>query len=149
MELQTSFLSYWTQATAWPLYNIISHAHLLQILSTGFAVTLAFVLLVYLVSPTIDAREPLPVWPRVPLIGHVLSLISHKSNFHLSLQCATSFVLAVGESLNFSIKQSEASAPYHHSTYTEQKDVCYLLAHARYRGYEERTHQSRPDCVRV
>lgn len=49
------------------------------------AVPLALVAVSRLVSPTFDPREPPPLWPTVPLIGHIICLLREKASFYARL----------------------------------------------------------------
>ena len=48
--------------------------------------TVAFVLLLGLVSPRLDAQEPPLLKPSIPLIGHMIGLMKHQSQYHVLLQ---------------------------------------------------------------
>lgn len=48
-------------------------------------VAVATVLVQKWLSPTVDAREPPLVPPRIPVIGHIISMIREKAGFYTRL----------------------------------------------------------------
>ncbi|KAK0643146.1 hypothetical protein B0T16DRAFT_331368 [Cercophora newfieldiana] len=60
-------------------------------------------LLHYLAVPRLDPREPPLVKPRIPLIGHIISLIQHQAEYHTILRqalCRTPHPIATLPMLN-------------------------------------------------
>jgi hypothetical protein len=49
------------------------------------AVPLALIAVSRMVSPKSDPREPPPLWPTVPLVGHIISLLRESASFYSRL----------------------------------------------------------------
>lgn len=50
-------------------------------LTVAAIAVVAVMLLSRIVAPTIDAREPQAVKPRIPIIGHLIGMISHGTDY--------------------------------------------------------------------
>jgi cytochrome P450 len=57
-------------------------------------------LLLFALSPRVDPREPPLVKPSIPLIGHILGLMRHQAQYHISLQRKTRKPIATLPMLN-------------------------------------------------
>ncbi len=51
----------------------------------AIAAVLAFLIL-HLLTPRLDPREPPLLKPRIPFIGHILGMIRHQAQYHINLQ---------------------------------------------------------------
>ncbi|KAM0273895.1 hypothetical protein ACHAQH_008157 [Verticillium albo-atrum] len=72
-------------------------------LTTVAVVILALVLLVFLkhlVFPTFDAREPPVLRPRMPVIGHIVSMLREKANWHARLFAESSMPICTLPMMN-------------------------------------------------
>ncbi|KAH6684949.1 cytochrome P450 [Plectosphaerella plurivora] len=64
------------------------------------AVPLALIAISRLVSPKIDPREPPPLWPTVPLVGHIISLLREHASFYSRLFKEKAFPICTLPMLN-------------------------------------------------
>ncbi|KAK4238140.1 cytochrome P450 [Achaetomium macrosporum] len=55
----------------------------------AIAVVVVGFLILHILSPSVDPREPPLVKPRIPLIGHILGLMRHQASYHIILQRST------------------------------------------------------------
>lgn len=46
------------------------------------AIPLLVIILSKLISPRFDSQEPQPIWPTIPLVGHIISLVRGSSTFY-------------------------------------------------------------------
>lgn len=49
------------------------------------SIPLVLVAISRIVSPKFDNREPPPLWPTIPLIGHIISLLREQASFYRRL----------------------------------------------------------------
>lgn len=70
-----------------PILSALDNRLPLTIVITSLAVIIAA--LTKLCYPTLDPSEPPVVLPKVPIIGHLLGIIQHQSNYHTILKYGT------------------------------------------------------------
>ncbi|KAK4244311.1 cytochrome P450 [Corynascus novoguineensis] len=55
----------------------------------AIAVSIALLFTLHALGPRVDPREPPLLKPRIPFIGHIVSMMRHQTQFHISLQRST------------------------------------------------------------